>query len=82
MNLMEAAYLAIAFVVFVVVTSIGGSVLAGVQSQQTVNSVSYNATGFGLTGILNLAQNSSTIGVVIGAVILIGLLMGAFMNRN
>lgn len=78
-NLIEAAYLAIAFVVFVVAVSIGGSVLAGVQNGQTVNSVAYNATGSGLTGIANLATQSGTIGTILGAVIIIGLLMGAFM---
>ena len=76
---MEAAYMAIAFVVFVVAVSIGGSVLAGVQSGQTTNSVAYNATGSGLTGIGNLATQSGTIGTILGAVIIIGLLMGAFM---
>jgi hypothetical protein len=78
-NLVEAGYMAIAFVVFVVAVSIGGSVLSGVQSGQTANGVAYNATGYGLTGITNLATQSGTIGTILGAVIIIGLLMGAFM---
>jgi len=78
-NLVEAGYMAIAFVVFVVAVSIGGSVLAGVQAGQTANSVAWNATGFGLTGISNLATQSGTIGTILGAVIIIGLLMGAFL---
>ena len=93
-SLMEAAYLAVAFVVYVVVTSIGGSVLAGVQTSQyttscanyTTNtscfSTAYNATASGLTGITNLAAQSSTIGTVLGAVVLLGLIMGAFMIKN
>lgn len=81
-NLMEAAYLAIGFVVFVVTVAIGGSVLAGVQTGQTANSVAYNATGSGLTGITNLASQSGVIGTILGAVVIIGLLMGAFMVRR
>ena len=81
-SLMEAAYLAIAFVVYVVVTGVGGSVLAGVQTGQTTNSVAYNATGYGLTGILNLSQQSGTIGTILGAVVMIGLLMGAFYIKG
>ena len=78
-NLVEAGYMAIAFVVFVVAVSIGGSVLAGVQAGQTTNSVAYNATGSGLTGITNLATQSGTIGTILGAVLIIGLLLGAFL---
>jgi hypothetical protein len=93
-NLLESAYLAIAFVVFVVVITVGGSVLAGVQGTQytttcanyTTNtscySVAYNATGSGLSGITNLASQSGTIGTILGAVIIIGLLMGAFMMKG
>ena len=78
MNLMDAAGMAVAFVVFVIVVSVGGSVLAGVQTGQTTNSVAYNATGSGLTGISNLASQSGTIGTVIGAAIIIGIVVGAF----
>jgi hypothetical protein len=81
-NLMEAAYLAIGFVVFVVTVSIGGAVLTGVQSGQTAQSVAANATGAGLTGIANLAGQSGTIGTILGAVIILGLLMGAFAIGN
>lgn len=81
-SLMEAAYLAIAFVVFVVTVSIGGSVLAGVQTGQTSGSVAYNSTGYGLTGISNLASQSAVIGTILGAVIIIGLLMSAFMKKE
>ena len=70
--------MALAFVLFVVVVSVGGQVLAGVQSSQTANSVAYNATGYGLTGITNLANQSGTIGTIIGAAILIGIILGAF----
>jgi len=95
-NLVEAGYMAIAFVVFVVAVSIGGAVLLGVQTGQVstvagctqalaaagqVNctTVAWNATGSGLTGVTNLASQSGTIGTILGAVIIIGLLMGAFL---
>ena len=82
MNFMDASYLAVAFVVFIVTVSIGGSILAGVQSSQTANSTAYNATGSGLTGISNLAAQSPVIGTILAAVVIIGLLMGAFMSRQ
>ena len=97
-SLVEAGYMAIAFVVFVVAVSIGGTVLAGVQSgqfttatestctlakalagQSNCTTVAFNATSSGLTGITNLASQSGTVGTILGAVIIIGLLMGAFM---
>jgi hypothetical protein len=97
-NLVEAGYMAIAFVVFVVAVSIGGAVLAGVQSTQfttaveptctlakalagqvNCTTVAFNATASGLTGVTNLATQSGTIGTILGAVIIIGLLMGAFL---
>ena len=81
-SLLDGAYLAVAFVVFVVTVSIGGSVLASVQTSQTSLSTAYNATGSGLTGIANLATQSGTIGTILGAVIIIGLLMGAFVMRK
>ena len=78
-SLLESAYMAIAFVVFVIVVSIGGSVLSSVQTSQTTNGFAYNATANGLTGITNLAAQSGTIGTILGAVIIIGLLLGAFV---
>ena len=83
MNLADAAGLALAFVMFVVVVGVGGQVLSGIQGSQTVDSTAYNATGFGLTGISNLASQSGTIGTVLGAAILIGIVLTAFMfGRN
>ena len=82
-SLGDAAGMALAFVLFVVVVSVGGQVLAGIQSSQTANSVAYNATGYGLTGITNLSNQSGTIGTVIGAAVLIGIVIAAFaMSRS
>lgn len=100
-NLLESAYLAIAFVVFVVTVSIGGAVLFSVQGGQYTTAVeptctaalvqagqvncttaASNATRSGLTGITNLSSQAGTIGLILGAVIILGLLMGAFMMRK
>ena len=78
MNLNEAAGAAVAFVLFVIILGIGASILTGIQAAQTAGSVAYNATGFGLTGISNIAQQSGTIGIVLAAAILIGIVVGAF----
>lgn len=81
-NLMEAAYLAIAFVVFVVTLGVGASVLAGVQAGQTAGTYAYNASGFGLTGINNIANQSGVIGTILAATIMLGLLMTAFVLKR
>jgi hypothetical protein len=47
--------------------------------QANCTTVAWNATGFGLTGITNLANQSGNIGLILGAVIIIGLLLSAFM---
>lgn len=95
-SLVEAGYLAIAFVVYVVIVSIGGSVLTGIQGAQITqnagcianptwvncSTAASNASLNGLTGIGNLSSQSSVIGTVLGAVVLIGLLMGAFYVKG
>ena len=78
----DAAGMALAFVLFVVIVSVGGQVLAGIQASQLtsagITTVASNATGQGLTGITNLSAQSGTIGTVIGAAVLIGIIVGAF----
>ena len=100
-SLLESAYMAVAFVVFVIVVAIGGNVLTSVQITQVsgtyndslsclaaanagilssnCSTVASNATASGLSGITNLATQSGTIGTILGAVIIIGLLLGAFV---
>ena len=79
MDFLGYAYMALGFVVFVIAIGIGASVLSGIQSGQTAASAAYNVTGYGLTGITNLANQSGNIGLILGAVIIIGLLLSAFM---
>jgi len=82
MNLMDAAGMAVAFVVFVIVVAVGAQVLAGVQAGQTSLSLPYNITQAGLTGAKNLGDQSGTIGTVIGAAIIISIVVGAFYFAN
>lgn len=62
-SLADGAQLAIVFVVFVLINSIGGQILSGVQTGQTANSAAYNITGTGLTGLINLGGQNGTIGI-------------------
>lgn len=41
-----------------------------------------NATSMGLTGITNLSSQTGTVGTVLGAALLIGLIMGAFASAH
>ena len=77
-SLTDASALAIAFVVFVVTLAIGGSILTGVQNTQTVGSTAYSATSAGLAGIKNSSDLTPVVGVVLGAVVVLGLLLSAF----
>ena len=104
MNLNDAAGMALAFVLFVVVVGVGASVITGMQTSSTMyttaieptctaalaaagqsncTTIAGNATRLGLTGMTNLAQQSGTIGTIIGAAILIGIILTAFyVGRN
>lgn len=89
-TLSDASAAAVAFVLFVIVVGIGSTVLAGIQSSQqntacanyTTNTscwtAAQNITGQGLTGMLNLGNQAGTIGTVLGAAILIGIVVSAF----
>ena len=89
--------MAVAFVVFVIIVGVGGSVLASLQGTQftvvtnntlancqanpawaNCSTVASNASASGLTGIANLGSQSSTIGTVLGAAVIIGIVLGAF----
>lgn len=78
MTLSDGVSMALLFVVFVIVVAVAGQILAGVQGTQTAGSVAYSATQYGLSGVTNLSLQSGTIGLIIGAAIIIGVLMTAF----
>ena len=96
-TLSEAAGMALGFVLFVVVVSIGGTILQGIRASQYTTSVNtsctdalaaggqlncttvaWNATNAGLSGITNLASQNGTLGTIIAASVLIGIVLGAF----
>lgn len=52
------------------------------SGQANCTTVASNASAFGLTGISNIATNSAVIGTILGATIILGLLMTAFMKRE
>ena len=95
-SMMEGAMLAVALVVFVITVAIGGDILSSLKTTQLSQTASCianptwvnctttasNATTGGLAGITNIATQSGTIGTILGAVIIIGLLMGAFAMRK
>jgi hypothetical protein len=86
-SLMDAAYLAIGFVVFVVSVAVGASVLAGIQTGQLNSSggatAASNVSGYGITGMTNIGSQAGVIGTILAAVVIIGLLMSAFVvNRR
>jgi hypothetical protein len=72
----------IAVVVGILVMSFGALILGNVQADQTANSAESNVTGQGITTLLNVADNLPTVGIVIGAVIIIGTLLVAFRFRQ
>lgn len=73
----------VGFVVLLVVASLvaafGAQILSSIQATMTGNSTAYNATGAGLTGIANLTGQFGNIGLIVAAVVIIGLLVGGFM---
>lgn len=72
MNSMSA--LVISFVVIAIIVGIGGTVLTSVQTTQTADSVAYNATTSGLTGIATFGDWLPTIAVISAAATVIGLI--------
>ena len=68
----------IVFAVAVIVTAIMGTVLGQIQTTQTANTTAYNTTNYGLVGLTTLATFFSPIAVIIAAVVIISLILGAF----
>jgi len=68
----------ILLVVTAIVLSIGADIVTNVQTGFTSNTYAYNASTEGLKGIDEVAQWQDTIGLVIGAAVIIGLVLGAF----
>lgn len=79
-SMQELAPLVILFVVTAIVISIGADILDSVQDGQTTNSYAYNVTTEGLSGTEEVGNWLSTIGLVIGASAVIGIVYSFFMK--
>lgn len=62
----------------VLITAAVGLSVQAFQTSQTLNSASYNITGFGLTGLLNFSIQMPTIGTILGVALIIGIVVAAF----
>ncbi len=82
LTLADAPPAVIMLVVIAIVLGIGGSILTTVQSTQTANSVAYNASGFGLTGVNTFSQWVPTIAIVLAAALVIGLVMSYLLFKR
>ena len=69
----------IIFTVAVVVTSVMATVLGKIQGTQTTGALDYNITGAGLTATKTFSDFFDPIAVIVAAVVIIGLILGAFV---
>lgn len=82
MELRALLPIAIAFVVVAIALSIGADILQNVQSGQTAGGYAANATDKGLLGLYKIANWLPTIGIVIGASVVIGTLITYFAGAS
>jgi hypothetical protein len=78
-NIMDLAISGTGLVVTGIVIATGLTILATYQASLVASSSSYNATGQAILGVAALANQMPTIGLVIAAAAIIGILFGAFM---
>ena len=69
---------AIGVLVFILVVSIGSLILSQVQTTQTNNSIAFNTTQDGLTGIALFGDFTSVIVLVVIAAVILALIAVAF----
>lgn len=70
------ASVAIGFVIFVVILSLGGSLLASMNTNITNGTTAAQILQNGTSGILQVGTQTSTMGLVIGIVIVLLILIG------
>ena len=81
-TLSDLGNVGIALVVAAIILGLGATVLASIQATQTTNSVAFNATGYGLTGVSTLASYVPTIAIVAAAAVVIGIILVFFARRS
>ena len=78
MDLGSLGKVVLVFGVGIIIASITVDIVSNIKSGQTANSAAYNTSAKGEEGILKVANYFPTIGLVVAAVILIGLLIRSF----
>ena len=74
--------IAVTFGVAVITLSIVGTIVNDVRGTQTADELDYNVSGKGLAGLTSIANWLPTIGLVLGAVIVISALGMLFIGRG
>ena len=77
----DLPWLAITFGIGVIVLSIVAQIVGDVKSTQTSDTFEYNVSNKGLAGLTKIANWMPTVGLVLGAVILIVALSVLFVMR-
>jgi len=78
----DIPWLAITFGIGVIVLSIVGQIVGDVKDTQTANSIEANVSLKGQEGLLKMANWMPTIGLVLGAVIVIVALSALFVFKR
>lgn len=77
----DLSNIGITLVILAIILGIGATILANIQATQTTNSVAYNTSGFGLTGLSTLGSYVPTIALVAVAAVVVGIVL-TFFGRN
>jgi len=78
LNLNSLLTVGITLIVVGVALAFGLQVMGDIKKDMTADSIEANATADAITGVSKLTGKMPTIGLVVAAVIIIGLLVGAF----
>lgn len=81
MGINSLSTVAIALVVAAIVIALGLNILGETKTEFTANSSEYNATGDAIDGVSKLSSKLPLIGLAVAAVIVIGVIVGAFSRR-
>ncbi len=77
-SIQDMSSIGITLVVTAIVVGIGATILSSIQNTQTVGSVAYNSSGYGLTGLQTLSSYMPTIALVAVAAVVIGIILVFF----
>jgi len=73
--------IAISLVIAAIILGLGATILTEIQKDQTTDQAAFNASGFGLTGMVTLSSFIPTIALVAVAAIVIGIIL-VFFGRQ